>query len=375
MLSYWEKKSLTHYDTIIIGSGIVGLQAAINHKNKYPKLTVAILERGLLPTGASTRNAGFACFGSAAELIDDLKANYPIDVAKLYHKRKEGIRLLRAQLGDAAIGYKQEGGIELLKPHETNVLDQLNELNDLLGDEHNHKTFEVAHHIIKEQGINTNTFPYAVRSQCEGSIDTGKLMQSLVGNALLSGIHIITGANVANYQEHGENVTVNVWDELRKTNIEFSCGNLILCTNAFTNILYDSANLKPGRGQVLITQPIHNLKLKGVYHFEQGYYYFRIIDNRILFGGGRNLAFDEETTTELALNHSILNNLKTILTNDIIPDTHFEIAMQWSGIMAFGPTKDPIVQQIGTRVYGAFRLGGMGVALGTQVAKELINLL
>ena len=29
-----------------------------------------------------------------------------------------------------------------------------------------------------------------------------------------------------------------------------------------------------------------NLKIKGSFHYEKGYYYFRNIDNRILLGGG-----------------------------------------------------------------------------------------
>ena len=61
MFSYWEQQSFTSYDYVIIGSGIVGLSTAIELKEKFPGATVLILERGLLPTGASSRNAGFAC--------------------------------------------------------------------------------------------------------------------------------------------------------------------------------------------------------------------------------------------------------------------------------------------------------------------------
>jgi glycine/D-amino acid oxidase-like deaminating enzyme len=62
-LSYWEIKTwLSDIDYTIIGSGIVGLNCALNLKKKFPKAKVLILEKGMVPQGASTKNAGFACF-------------------------------------------------------------------------------------------------------------------------------------------------------------------------------------------------------------------------------------------------------------------------------------------------------------------------
>lgn len=72
-LSYWEKVNFYRPDIIIVGSGIVGLTAAIAIKKQQPNISVTILERGFLPSGASTKNAGFACFGSISELIEQEK--------------------------------------------------------------------------------------------------------------------------------------------------------------------------------------------------------------------------------------------------------------------------------------------------------------
>ena len=91
MLSYWESQSFLHYHYIIIGSGITGLSTAIELKEKYPLRSVLVLERGLLPTGASTRNAGFACMGSVTELLDDLKDMTEEEVVKLVEWRKKGL--------------------------------------------------------------------------------------------------------------------------------------------------------------------------------------------------------------------------------------------------------------------------------------------
>jgi glycine/D-amino acid oxidase-like deaminating enzyme len=64
-LSYWERTSfLQNYDYTIVGAGIVGLFAAIEIKKKNARAKVLVIERSALPDGASTKNAGFACFGS-----------------------------------------------------------------------------------------------------------------------------------------------------------------------------------------------------------------------------------------------------------------------------------------------------------------------
>ena len=87
-LSYWERD---HYfnqsNYIIIGCGIVGLNAGIRILELEPGADVLIIEQGLISSGASTKNAGFACFGSPSELIEDLTLNPPEQVFSLFEKR------------------------------------------------------------------------------------------------------------------------------------------------------------------------------------------------------------------------------------------------------------------------------------------------
>ncbi|MDP4601126.1 MAG: FAD-dependent oxidoreductase, partial [Polaribacter sp.] len=67
-LSYWELKEwFSNIDFTIVGSGIIGLNCALQLKKKHPNARILILEKGILPQGASTKNAGFACFGSLSE--------------------------------------------------------------------------------------------------------------------------------------------------------------------------------------------------------------------------------------------------------------------------------------------------------------------
>jgi gamma-glutamylputrescine oxidase len=149
---------------------------------------------------------------------------------------------------------------------------------------------------------------------------------------------------------------------------------VIVCTNGFAKQLLPKLDVSPARAQVLITKPIKNLNLKGTFHYDKGYYYFRNIDNRVLFGGGRNLDFKGETTNELALTKNIQAQLDKLLQEVILPNTPYEVDMRWAGIMGVGNSKETIIQEISDKVICAVRMGGMGVAIGTLVGKEAAKL-
>lgn len=373
MLSYWEQQSFVSYNHIVIGAGIVGLSTAIELKGKYPAHSVLVLERGLLPTGASSRNAGFACMGSLTEILDDSQYADEAEIVKLYDWRKQGLELLRNRLGDTAIGYKSNGSYELIGDNELPALDKIDYINNLLLPVTKQPAFTLVNDKIDAFGFGKQAVKALVENTCEGELHTGMMLRALTDYALTKGVEIKTGAEVCRFDEEENSVVVFVADPVRDELLRLHCNTLSICTNAFTKQLLPDVDVVPGRGQVVITEPIQGLKFKGVYHFDRGYYYFREIDGRVLLGGGRNLDFEGEATTDLSLTELIQKDLEEKLRTVILPDTDFTIAQSWAGIMAFGKTKQPIVRAFSNRVYGAFRMGGMGVALGSDVARSLVE--
>ena len=156
---------------------------------------------------------------------------------------------------------------------------------------------------------------------------------------------------------------------------ELKANKVAICTNGFAKQFLPNEDVQPARAQVIITKPIENLQLKGTFHYQQGYYYFRNIHNRILLGGGRNLNFEGETTTEIAQTNQIQNALKELMKTVILPRTKYEIDHTWSGIMGVGATKKPIIQKIHPNVAVGVRMGGMGVAIGSLVGINVAKLL
>lgn len=375
MLSYWEQQHFLRYDHIIAGAGIVGLSTAIELKGKYPNARVLVLERGLLPTGASSRNAGFACMGSLTELLDDTQYNTEEEILELYEWRKKGLERLRHRLGDDRIGYRTHGSYELIHEDELSALDSVEYFNQLLLPVTKQPAFKLVNEKIDVFGFSQTYTKALIENTCEGELDTGMMMRALTDYAIEKGVEIKTGAPISHFVEEKNAVAVYVTDMYRNEVLSMRCDTFSVCTNAFTKTLLPDEDVKPGRGQVLVTTPIDGLRFKGIYHFDKGYYYFREIDGRVLFGGGRNLDFEGENTTAIELNEIIQKDLDEKLRTIILPGTKFEVAQRWSGIMAFGNTKKPVIKKFSERVYGAFRMGGMGVALGSDVARSLVDLI
>jgi glycine/D-amino acid oxidase-like deaminating enzyme len=368
LLSFWEKKSFTHYDIIIIGSGIVGLSTAASILEANPTKKVLILERGIFPTGASTKNAGFACFGSLSEIVSDLKKSSEDEVISLVERRWKGLQLLRKRLGDEKIDYLNYGGYELMFNENLNLLHKIDEVNKLLKPIFQEDVYKVSDEKITQFGFSDEKVKSIVFNKFEAQIDTGKMMSNLLRYVTSLGASLITGAEVKEVVKHSSKVVLN-------SGVEFFSDKIVLCTNAFSKQFLSDEYIEPGRGQVLVTKPVKNLKFKGVFHFDEGFYYFRNFEDRVIFGGGRNLDLHNEATTDFGNTPLILYDLNEKLRTIILPNQEFKVDQTWSGIMAFGETKKPILKKIDENIYVGIRLGGMGVALGSLLGEELSEMI
>lgn len=372
MFSYWETKHFFEYDLIVVGSGFVGLSTAIHFKKKYPKANVLVLERGVFPTGASTKNAGFACFGSLTEILDDFWNMTQDEVFALVERRYKGIQSIRKQFGDRKLDYFQSNGYELLEESQLQAIDQMGGVNKLLKPVFKADVFSLVKNPVKMG------FPSQVKSivknKFEGELDPGKYMNSLWKLAQQEGVRVLTGVTVCQIIKD-EGIVLGE-DGQGKTSLEFRGNKIAICTNAFTNKLWPESDINPGRGLILLSEPLgFKIPWKGTFHMDKGYVYFRQIDGRLLLGGARNKDFEGENCTDFAVNPKIKLHLQKLAGEVIFPGKDIRWDTEWTGIMAFGKIKSPIIQQVGAKTAVAVRLGGMGVAIGWRIGKELSALI
>jgi len=361
--SYWETKHyFKTFDLIVVGSGIVGLSTAISYKTKNKKAKILILERGLIPNGASTKNAGFACFGSAGELLDDLSHMPSESVWETVNMRWQGLQLLRKRLKDKNMDFRSHGGYELFKDDKNYTTCKQN-INFLNGEIKRVIGLKNCYTEIGHESTIFRNVKGSILNAYEGQIDTALMMTNLLQLTRKNDIEVLNNITVTSMKEVNERV------ELVSDAGIFKAKKVVVATNGFAKSLLKIKDLNPARAQVLITKPIAGLKLKGTFHFNKGYYYFRNIDNRVLFGGGRNLDFKGETTTEQHLNKMIQEELDRLLKEMILPNTPFEIDQRWSGIMGVGKEKKPIIRKVSPNIIAAIRMGGMGIAIGSLVGE------
>jgi len=368
MISVWELETFYRKrDIVIIGAGFTGLWTAISIKEKYPEKSVLIIERNSVPLGASTRNAGFACFGSLTEVIADAEKMGWEKTLNLVKMRFEGLQKIQSYFENSDIDFELSGGFEILNTNEPlQSIDGVNEkLKSITGIE---KTYFLNQNKIKEFDLGKSE--YLVENPCEGSLHSGKLLQKLVEKCHELKVEFLFGTEVENIVENVNNIEVQL-----SKGLSITSNQLIHCTNAFASQFLKEEEIIPARGQIILTEPIEDLKLKGTFHYDEGFYYFRNIGDRILLGGGRNQDFKTEETIVFETTEFLQKHLENFLKEVIVPNQNVEIAMRWSGIMAMGSEKTPIVKQISERQFCAVRLSGMGVALAPKIGEMVAEII
>ncbi len=377
--SYWETTTFFRSpDVLIIGAGLTGLQAALEIKRFDAAKDVLVLERAPIPRGASTRNAGFACFGGPTELLADLQAYDEAAVVQTVRERYAGIRALEERFAHREIDWCKNGGYEVVDdPGKAAVVRrQLPHLNALLQPVTGlAQTWrEVGRTDISAQQWWPSAKPPALLlyNPLEAQLHPGKLVNVLLEDARSAGVRFLFGCEVEKLTEN-EDGTVAVagagWGSL-------TAGRVLVTVNAFARQLLPAdfaAQIRPVRNQVLLSRPLPDLALRGCFHYHEGYVYFRNVgQDRLLIGGARHVAGATSETDAFGPNGVpeafLLEKLR-----EWFPErgwTTADFPTRWSGIIAQGDGKTPILRFASGNVLVAGRLAGMGVALSADLGQR-----
>lgn len=360
-LSFWEGSFFNEtFDLAVVGAGFVGLSAALEYKRSLPQAKVVILEKGIVGQGASTKNAGFSCFGSIGELEDDVLTNPIGSVVETVKRRWEGLGILRANIPDAEMDYIETGGWEVFQDKDQYEVAALSieKWNDLLRPIIGKSVFQV-------QALDKMNFhSMSIYNPYEGQLNPMKAIHYLYRKAISEGIIILKGIDVDTWSKKND-----VFEILDRDSHTFRSKKILVATNGFTGRLLSDLDVKPARNQVLITKPLQDLQIKGNYHYKKGYIYFRHVDNRLLLGGARFIS-DKENTSSYGQTNEIQDYLSNLLKERILIDQSYDIDQWWSGILGVGDAKGPLVKEIEKGLFAAVRLGGMGVAIGMEVGQK-----
>lgn len=382
---YWETEHLLRpADITVVGAGIVGMSTALQVKRARPEALVRLLERAPLSSGGTTRNAGFACFGSAGEWLDDLDAVGPHALQGLIRMRAEGLAELIGLLGTEALGLRWTGGWELLSQSEEDarlhekLTIELKTLQDLSGGPLNAALGGI--HPLAETGMGGERAAWlqwdrnraealgaahAIHLPWEGMIHTGQMVAAFHRALDDAGVHRLHGVDVKGVSPSPKGWTLN-------TNVgDLESQRIGLCTNGLAAHLVGGLDVKPVPNRVLVLRVAPGALPEGTYHTDRGYLYMRTLDDRhVLFGGGRHWGFElplppaRDKATETQWDDRLLAASRQWIQSEAV--TH-----RWTGWLGVGPDRRPLIGESQPGLHHAVRMGGMGVAIGARVGREL----
>ncbi len=366
--SFWEDQTyLQGHDAVVIGAGIVGLSAACRLAELHPRWRIGVFEKSAFGDGGTTRNAGFACFGSPAELLEDRRDLGDAAALELVRQRLDGLQTLRAWLGDAAIGYVPCGSHALYLPDGSGMspvaLEALRDLNAWVAPVTGSAETFRRERVSGGRGLAADLVADA--SPLEGAVDTGRLHRALLEKARGHGIEVVRGVEVRRLTA-GEPVELVVrrGSEGERTVHAPKC---LVATNAFARELVPEADARPAANRVLVTAKGAAPAADGTYHLEAGYVYARHLpDGRLLIGGGRHWGLDEAGTDA---------RLRAWLGRLWPGAAGVPVEYAWTGLLGVGAVREPWLKAVGPGTVAAVRLGGMGVAIGAGLGRKAAELL
>ncbi|TVR83875.1 MAG: FAD-binding oxidoreductase [Saprospirales bacterium] len=372
-LSYWESQLLpADCDVCIIGGGFTGAWTAFFLSRLNPGIRIVILEEMTISRGASTRNAGFLCYGSPTEILEDIETMGEVKALGLVRDRYMGLRKIQSLVPPGSASISWNSGYELFTKSQSatydQVLNKLSELNESLKSVIGRDPYSKMDSGQLEKLASGHS--KAIKIEGEGQVHPASLLKYINQLNESAGVRLLEGFRVENLKESAGKIEIET-----NRNHRISSSKVLIATNGFYSRLFPQRpTVLPARNQVLLLKLDQPFRLEGSWHSENGYIYFRSVNGMLLIGGGRHWYREDEVTDIMQVNEEIINGLKEYAQTEILPSgSRIKEYMSWSGIMGVGSTKDPVFEWTSNKILSVVRLSGMGVALSPVLGEKAAN--
>ncbi|NUN07472.1 MAG: FAD-binding oxidoreductase [Bdellovibrio sp.] len=373
-ISYWLDQTLAssaatpkNYDIVVVGGGIAGLSTAYWLQRHDPHLKIAVLEKNLVGSGASGRNAGFVTCGSTEHFIK-LQDQFGLEKATEIWKFSEDNRklLLEHVIQDSAdaVDFRPTGSCTVA-PSAAHW-----------------EKYQAIGAVMRTQGLDVQEvgpqdlerdygvtgFDGGIQYAGDGYVHPIKLLQHLRGKL---DIAIFENTEVFSISEKSGKQTV------RTDQGVFVAEKLILTLNAYLPLVLKEFTkiITPGRGQILVTEPLPEF-VKGPCYLTKHLCYFRQLPTgHLLIGGFRNLSVEKENTYADETTPLIQDALFSFVKNHFRYGKEAKISYQWSGIMGFSPDGQMLLGALpnNTNIHIMAGCSGHGMGLSFNAARTLVR--
>ncbi len=374
--NYWhttvqmpDEKNLTpipaDVDVAVIGGGYTGLSAARTlAKNN---INVVVLEAETIGWGASSRNGGMALTGLKVGMATIIK-KYGRELAKtLFQYSLDSVETVEQIVNEESIncGFARTG--HLLAANKPKHYEALKDEVDFMAKEFNHKVRLVSASELKSE-IGSNIYHGALVDEVSGGLNPAQYVAGLAVAAEKAGAILCAQARV-NRLERGEKRFV-----IETERGSLSAKSVLVATSGYTGNVTKTLQRKiiPIGSFIIATEKLpdelanelspHNRMIFDYKHFLN---YFRLWDNRMIFGG--RAAFFPENEKTIEQSAEILRREMASIYPQL-KNTKVEYA--WGGTLDFAFDQMTHVGEVDGMFY-SLGYAGHGVAMGTHLGKTV----
>jgi gamma-glutamylputrescine oxidase len=331
-------------DVAVVGAGIAGIATA--YFLASTGANVVVLEARGVAEAASGRNAGFLLAGVAENFVAASRRYGERNALRIWRFTKRTQALVRS----------------LVEEHAIDCSLRWNGSDQIAGDDEEWREIEESARLLSSEGVavSVDHSSHAATYADDGEMHPVRWVRGLAAAAVMKGARIHESTRVD---------AVNA-SEARSATGVVRAGAVVLCTNAYTAHLTDS-RVRPVRGQMLATAATSPVFDRPAYA-NRGYQYWRQTqEGRVVVGGWRDTAVDEEVGEEERITERIQKQLESFLGGHGItaPVTH-----RWAGTMGFSHDALPYIGRTADGVFVCGGFTGHGMSFGPASAELVATL-
>ncbi|HEY0922474.1 NAD(P)/FAD-dependent oxidoreductase [Rheinheimera pacifica] len=383
--SYWATQTQTgastgaivadqSTDIVVIGAGYTGLGCAYQLASRFNR-EVTVLEAHQTGWGCSGRNAGFVLRGTGRLGLAQLTQRFGLDTAQLFHQEYgAAVAQVRHMIADGNIACDVQPEGYLKVAHKASLGADLPAQADFLQRHFGYPVVYLSPAQLKSDYMHNIQAYGAIKfPDCFG-VNPLALAQGYAAMAQRSGVQLYTASPVLRWQRSGNGFVVHT------PQARVRCKQLILATNGYTaKDLYPPLNrgCLPVLSSIIVTEPLTPAQLQqsGLHHTQLimdtralKYYYRKLPDNRILFGG-RSAVYGRDAE-KAVYPQRLLSALKSCfpMLADARCDYH------WSGWVAVSYDDLPRLCQAEDNVFYAAGYCGSGLSFSTLAGVRLAEM-
>ncbi|WP_057830839.1 NAD(P)/FAD-dependent oxidoreductase [Colwellia sp. TT2012] len=367
-------------DVAIIGAGYTGLSTAL-HLAREHGIKATVLEANRTAWGASGRNAGFILKSSGRKSYARMQSQWGEEVMRgIYQEMCAGVDTVKSLISEGIDCDPQDSGY-IRVAHKPSMLKGLIETAALQKKMFGYDIQVLTREQLHQDYMADHNAYGAIRYQDGFGLNPLKLAWGYQKLAREAGVSIYCDSPVENWQQqtsHKAGQQSQTLQILHTPNGIVKAKKVVIATNGYSaknfHPLIKSKTL-PVLSQIIVTQPLTTAQLAACNFLTSNvimdtralkYYYRKLPDNRILFGGRG--AITGKNATDPYYAKRLLAVLKTSFP--ALDSLRYDYA--WSGWLCMSLDDMPHVYQNEQRnVFYAMGYCGSGVSFSVQAGKRL----